>query len=120
MLNQDFNHSPCQKKYLLFKMKRILGTLLLTISLSVSALSPNEMLVIVGAVKYYNKNCAGLNPAGAMRMNKGLKRFKMHTTPVPILEKHPMAVSGYQTAEKFGCEGTKREAYKAGFGEYIY
>jgi holo-[acyl-carrier protein] synthase len=23
------------------------------------------------------------------------------------------------TAKKFGCEGTKREAYKAGFGQYI-
>ncbi len=105
---------------LLPKVKKTLSVVFLTISLSVSALSPNEMLVIVGAVKYYNKNCAGLNSAGAMRMNKGLKRFRMHTTPIYVLEKHPMAVSGYKTAEKFGCEGTKREAYKAGFGRYIH
>ncbi len=100
-------------------MKKLLTMLLLTVSLSSNALSPNEMLVIVGAVKYYNEHCAGLNSAGAMRMNKGLKRFKMHTTPIYILEQNPVAVSGYQTAEKFGCEGTKREAYKAGFGQYI-
>lgn len=100
-------------------MKKILTTLLLAVSLNGWALSPNEMLVIVGAVKYYNENCDGLNLAGLRRMNKGLKRFKMHKTPIPILEQHPMAVSGYQTAEKFGCQGTKREAYRAGFGQYI-
>ncbi len=100
-------------------MKQILSTLLLTMGLSVNALSPNEMLVIVGAVKFYNENCKGLNPRGAMRMNQGLKRFKMHRTPVHILEKNSMAISGYQTAKKFGCEGTKREAVKAGFGQYI-
>jgi hypothetical protein len=44
-------------------------------------------------------------------MNQGLKRFKMHRTPVPVLEQHPLAVSSYQTAKKFGCEGTKREAW---------
>jgi holo-[acyl-carrier-protein] synthase len=44
---------------------------------------------------------------------------KLRRTPVPVLEQHPLAVSSYQTAKKFGCEGTKREAYKAGFGQYI-
>jgi hypothetical protein len=38
---------------------------------------------------------------------------------VALLEQHPLAVSSYQTAKKFGCEGTKREAYKAGFAQYI-
>jgi hypothetical protein len=46
-------------------------------------------------------------------MNKGLKHFKMHKTPVPVLEQHPLAISGYQTAKKFGCEGTRREAHSA-------
>ena len=100
-------------------MKKILTPLLLIINFSASALSPNEMLVIIGAVKYYNENCGGLNTAGYHRMNKGLKYFKMDRTPVPVLEQNPLAVSSYQTAEKFGCEGTKREAYKAGFGKYI-
>lgn len=100
-------------------MKKILTFLLLTVSLNGLTLSPNEMLVIIGAVKYYNENCAGLNPMGYHRMNKGLKRFKMDRTPVSVLEQHPLAVSSYQTAEKFGCAGTKNEAYKAGFGRYI-
>lgn len=100
-------------------MKKIFTASLLTISLSVSALSPNEMLVIIGAVKFYNENCGGLNPAGARRMNQGLKRFKMHRTPISVLKQHPLAVSGYQTANKFGCLGTRNEARKAGFGKYI-
>ncbi|CAB5497764.1 hypothetical protein [uncultured Gammaproteobacteria bacterium] len=100
-------------------MKKTLFIAILIATLSVKALSPNEMLVIVGAVKYYNENCEGLNAAGYRKMNQGLKRFKMHRTPVPVLEQHPLAVSSYQTAKKFGCEGTKQEAYKAGFGQYI-
>lgn len=100
-------------------MKKILTFLLLTASLNGLALSPNEMLVIIGAVKYYNEHCAGLNSMGYHRMNKGLKRFKMDKTPVSVLEQHPLAVSSYQTAEKFSCAGTKNEAYKAGFGRYI-
>jgi hypothetical protein len=104
---------------LLSKMKKIVVSLLLVVSFNASALSPNEMLVIIGAVKYYNENCEGLSPRGAMKMNKGLKRFKMHKTPIHILEKNTVAVSGYQTAQKFGCEGTKREANKAGLGQYI-
>ncbi len=100
-------------------MKKILAFLLFTINLNGLALSPNEMLVIIGAVKYYNENCAGLNPMGYHQMNKGLKRFKMDRTPVSVLEQHSLAVSSYQTAEKFGCVGTKNEAYKAGFGQYI-
>lgn len=100
-------------------MKKALLITILTTSLSTHALNPNEMLVIVGAVKYYNEKCAGLNYAGIARMNKGLKRFDMHKTPIQILEQSPMAQSGYQTAKKFGCEGTKREAYKAGYGQYI-
>lgn len=97
----------------------LLLTLLFITSLSAKALSPNEMLVIIGAVKYYNENCAGLNTAGYHRMNKGLKRFKMNRTPVSVLEQHPLAVSSYKTAEKFGCAGTKQEAHRAGFGQYI-
>ncbi len=100
-------------------MKKILFALFLTISLAINALSPNEMLVIIGAVKYYNENCNGLNPRGVIRMNKGLKRFKMHKTPVHILERNSIVISGYKIAEKFGCNGTKHEAYKAGFGQYI-
>ncbi|SFV81810.1 hypothetical protein MNB_SUP05-12-108 [hydrothermal vent metagenome] len=100
-------------------MKKILAITLLTSTLSAQALSPNEMLVVVGAVKYYNENCAGLNHNGVKQMNKGLKRFKMDETPIPILEQNPLAISGYQTAVKFGCMGTKREAHKAGYGEYI-
>ncbi|SMM99368.1 hypothetical protein SPONL_551 [uncultured Candidatus Thioglobus sp.] len=77
------------------------------------------MLVIIGAVKYYNENCGGLNFAGVQRMNKGLRYFKMDRTPVFELEKHPLAVSGYTTAKKFGCEETKKQAHQAGFGQYI-
>ncbi len=99
-------------------MKKIF-ILLFSISLSVQAFSPNEMLVVIGAVKYYNQNCAGLNYHGIAKMNKGLKYFDMDKTPVPVLEQHALAISGYKTAQKFGCEGTKIEAYKAGFGQYI-
>jgi holo-[acyl-carrier protein] synthase len=28
---------------------------------------------MIGAVKYYNENCAGLNTAGYRKMNQGLK-----------------------------------------------
>jgi hypothetical protein len=100
-------------------MKKILAITLLTSTLSAQALSPNEMLVVVGAVKYYNENCAGLNHAGVKQMNKGLKRFDMDKTPLSILEQNPLAISGYQTAVQFGCIGTKREAHKAGYGQYI-
>jgi hypothetical protein len=88
-------------------MNKILTILLLSITLNAKALSPNEMLVVVGAVKYYNENCAGLNQNGVKK------------TPVAILEQNPLAISGYQTAVKFGCIGTKHEANKAGYGEYI-
>jgi hypothetical protein len=44
-------------------MKKIFIFILLTITCTVKALSPNEMLMIVGAVKYYNENCEGLNAA---------------------------------------------------------
>ncbi len=104
---------------ILSKHKLILSALLLTLNLQINALSPNEMLIIIGVVKYYNENCSGLNSAGSQRMNKGLKRFKMYKTPILVLEQHPLAISSYQTAEKFGCSGTKNEAYKAGFGQYI-
>jgi hypothetical protein len=40
-------------------MKKIFLFLLLTTTLTVKALSPNEMLIMIGAVKYYNENCAG-------------------------------------------------------------
>ncbi|WXU00846.1 MAG: hypothetical protein Ctma_1580 [Catillopecten margaritatus gill symbiont] len=100
-------------------MGKIAFSLLFSFGLNANALSPNEMLAIVGAVKFYNENCAGLNPAGAQRMNQGLKRFKMHRTPIATLEQHSFALSSYKTASKYGCEGTKREAYKAGFGQYI-
>lgn len=100
-------------------MKKIAVILFLTTNLSVLALSPNEMLAIIGVVKYYNENCAGLNYAGVNKMNKGLKRFDMHKTPIVVLEGHPLAISSYQTAQKFGCKTTKNEAYKAGFGKYI-
>ena len=53
------------------------------------------------------------------KMNKGLQRFDMDRTPIHILETHPMAKSGFETAQKFGCEGTRQEAYRAGFGRYI-
>jgi hypothetical protein len=39
-------------------MKKIFLFLLLTTTLTVKALSPNEMLIMIGAVKYYNENCA--------------------------------------------------------------
>lgn len=100
-------------------MNKILTILLLVTTLNAKALSPNEMLVVVGAVKYYNENCAGLNHAGIKQMNKGLKRFDMDRTPIAVLEQNPLAVSGYQTAVKYGCMGTKREAHKAGYGQYI-
>jgi hypothetical protein len=100
-------------------MKKVLAVALLTTGLSAQALSLNEMLVIVGAVKYYNENCAGLTFRGVNKMNKGLKRFDMDRTPLAVLESTPLAVSGYKTAEKYGCEGTKREAQKAGFGAYV-
>jgi hypothetical protein len=100
-------------------MKKVLAVALLTTGLSAQALSPNEMLVIVGAVKYYNENCAGLSYAGVKQMNKGLKRFDMDETPLAVLEKSPLAISGYQTALRYGCKGTKIEAYKAGFGAYV-
>jgi hypothetical protein len=47
-------------------MKKIFLFLLLTTTLTVKALSPNEMLIMIGAVKYYNENCAGLNPNPAL------------------------------------------------------
>ncbi len=100
-------------------MKKILLTLLLSLNTLSHALSPNEMLAIVGAVKYYNESCSGINFAGVRQMNKGLKRFDMDRTPIHILETHPMAKSGFETAQKFGCEGTRQEAYRAGFGRYI-
>ena len=104
-------------------MKKILTVVLtlavFTFSLSALARSPSEMLVIIGVVKYYNQNCSGLNFSGVQRMNKGLKYFKMHQAPIAQLERSAMAISGYQTAQKFGCKGTKREAQKAGFGQYI-
>jgi hypothetical protein len=100
-------------------MKKIIATALLLTNLSVYSLSPNEMLVIIGAVKYYNERCAGLSPKGMHKMNKGLKRFDMDSTPIHILELNNLAISGYKTAEKFGCTGTKDEARKAGYGHYI-
>ena len=100
-------------------MKKILTILFMATALNAKALSPNEMLVVVGAVKYYNENCAGLSRRGVEEMNKGLKRFDMHKTPVPILEKNSLAISGYKTAQKFGCKGTKTQAYKAGYGGYV-
>jgi len=100
-------------------MKKILTTLLLVTTLNAKATTPNEMLVVVGVVKYYNENCAGLNHTGVKKMNKGLKRFNMNKTPVAILEQNPLAISGYQTALKFGCAGTRHEANKTGYGQYI-
>lgn len=100
-------------------MKKVLAAALLLLHLPIHSLSPNEMLVIIGAVKYYNENCAGLTPKGMHQMNKGLKRFDMDNTPLFILEKNKLAVSGFKTAEKFGCDGTHREARKAGYGHYI-
>ena len=100
-------------------MRKLLTVIPLTLSLNAIALAPSEMLIIVGAVKYYNENCTGLNYQGMRKMNTGLKRFKMNKTPVFILERDPLAVSGYQIAQEFGCQGTKDEARKAGYGAYI-
>jgi hypothetical protein len=63
-------------------------------------MSPNEMYVIIGAVKYYNESCSGLNLAGVQRMNKGLKRYKMDKTPIHILEQHPLAISNMAVKEQ--------------------
>ena len=52
-------------------------------------------------------------------MNKSLKHFDMDKTPIGILERNSMAVSGYQTAQKFGCKGTKQQAQESGYGKYI-
>lgn len=101
------------------KIKKILTFLLLSFSFGTQALSPNTMFVIIGVVKYYNGNCAGLSPSGYHKMNKGLKRFKMNKTPLLVLESNPIAVSSYKVAKKFGCKGTKKEIYRAGFGQYI-
>jgi hypothetical protein len=101
-------------------MKKIILPVIFFVTTITHALSPNEMLVIIGAVKYYNENCAGLSPMGVKKMNQGLNRFDLDNIPLNTLEKHPMSVSGYKTAKGFGCAGTKREAQKAGFGQYIY
>jgi len=100
-------------------MIKILSSILLFLSINTHALSPNEMLVVIGAVKYYNENCDGLTYQGIKKMNDSLEHFDMDKTPVAILEKSPMAVSGFQTAKKFGCLGTKQQANKAGYGKYI-
>jgi hypothetical protein len=100
-------------------MKKIIATTLLLTSLSASSMSTEEMLMIVGVVKYYNENCAGLSYRGIQQMNKSLKRFDMNKTPVYTLENTPMANSGYNIAKKFGCINTKNEAEKAGFRGYL-
>ncbi|MCH9745477.1 MAG: hypothetical protein K0U04_01985 [Proteobacteria bacterium] len=100
-------------------MKKIVALIFVTLNFNAHALSPNEMLVVIGAVKYYNENCGGLTYQGIKKMNRSLKHFDMDKTPVNILEQNSMAISGYQTAQKFGCHGTKREAQKAGYGQYI-
>jgi len=100
-------------------MKIILTIALLILALPSKALSPNKMLVVIGAIKYYNENCSGLNYAGVKKMNKSLKRFDMDKTPLSVLEQNPLAISGYQTALRYGCMGTKREAHKSGYGQYI-
>ena len=100
-------------------MKNLVLVLFLTFNFNSQAMSPNEMYVIIGAVKYYNESCSGLNLAGIQRMNKGLNRYKMDKTPIHILEQHPLAISGYKTASQYGCQGTKIEAQKAGFGMYV-
>ena len=92
---------------------------LLVVALNAKALSPNEMLVVIGVVKYYNENCAGLSYEGVKRMNKGLKRFDMDNTPVAFLERNTLAITGYEVAEKYGCAGTKQAAFKSGYGQYI-
>ena len=93
-------------------MKKIISILFLLFSFNSQAMSPNEMYVIIGAVKYYNESCSGLNLAGVQRMNKGLKRYKMDKTPIHILEQHPLAISGYKTASQYGCQGTKMKLKK--------
>ena len=100
-------------------MKNLLALFFLTLHINTHALSPNEMLVVIGAVKYYNENCGGLTHKGMRKMNKSLKHFDMDKTPIGILERNSMAISGYRTAQKFGCHGTKNEAQKAGYGQYI-
>ena len=100
-------------------MMKILSPILLLISINTHALSPNEMLVVIGAVKYYNENCGGLTRHGMKKMNDSLEHFDMDKTPVAILEKSSMAVSGFQAAKKFGCLGTRQQANKAGYGKYI-
>lgn len=100
-------------------MKNLFALFFLTLHINTHALSPNEMLVVIGAVKYYNENCSGLTHKGIRKMNKSLKHFDMDKTPISILERSSMAISGYRTAQKFGCHGTKNEAQKAGYGQYI-
>jgi hypothetical protein len=100
-------------------MKKIIATTMLLTSLSAYSMSTEEMLVIVGVVKYYNENCAGLSYRGIQQMNKSLKRFDMNKTPVYTLENTSMANAGYNTAKKFGCIGTKNEAERAGFRGYL-
>jgi hypothetical protein len=100
-------------------MKKIIATTLLLTSLSAYSMSTEEMLLVVGVVKYYNENCAGLSYKGIQQMNKSLKRFDMNTTPIYALENSFMAHSGYDTAKKFGCIRTKSEAEKAGFKGYL-
>ncbi len=100
-------------------MKKIITLILLTLNINSYAITPNEMFVVIGAVKYYNENCGGLTLQGMKKMNKSLKHFDMEKTPIGILERNSMAVSGYQTAQKFGCKGTKRQAQESGFGKYI-
>jgi hypothetical protein len=100
-------------------MKKIITLILLTLNINSHAITPNEMFIVIGAVKYYNENCDGLTHQGMRKMNKSLKHFDMDKTPIRILERNSMAVSGYQTAQKFGCNGTKSEAQKAGYGQYI-
>ncbi|SMN10552.1 hypothetical protein SPBRAN_645 [uncultured Candidatus Thioglobus sp.] len=103
-------------KYLLFVLIFIFNP---SVHANAKPANPQAMLVIIGAVKYYNENCGGLNYAGVEQMNKGLRYFKMDRTPVAELEKQPLAISSYETAQKFGCEETKKQARQAGFGQYI-
>ena len=100
-------------------MRKVLIATLMTLSTTLHALSPNEMLVVIGAVKFYNENCGGLTQTGIKKMNNSLEYFDMDNTPVTVLERSRMVFSGYQTAKKFGCLGTKNEANKAGYGKYI-
>ena len=44
-------------------MKNLVLVLFLTFNFNSQAMSPNEMYVIIGAVKYYNESCSGLNLA---------------------------------------------------------